>query len=59
MENLFKSWKTTMLGLVIIGMSIYHYFTTGEQINWASVIASLIGIGFVFSKDSNDSHTKR
>jgi len=59
MENLLKSWKTTLLGLLIIGMSIYQYFEAGEHINWANMITSLAGIGFILSKDSNDSHTKR
>lgn len=58
MEDLKKSWKSTLVGFIVIGMSIYHYFQTG-QADWSGMVTLLAGVGFLFTKDATDSHTKR
>lgn len=57
MNNTFKSWKTTLIGLVIIAGLIYSVFWNGSAISFESAISLLIAIGFIASKDSTASHT--
>lgn len=54
MNNLLKSWKTTLIGLVII----VALFWNGIDLSVESAIALLIAIGFITSKDATASHTK-
>lgn len=57
MNKTFKSWKTTLIGLVIIAGLIYSVFWNGSAISFESAISLLIAIGFIASKDSTASHT--
>jgi len=52
MKNIIKSWKTSLIGLVIIISSIISVFTN-EAITWADASISLtIGIVLLFSPDT-------
>lgn len=57
MNNLKKSWKTTMIGFLIIGYYLYNFVVNDVQIDFASVVSLLIGVGFLFSKDADKSHS--
>lgn len=51
-NNCFKSLKTTILGLVIIGLSIYSVFIK-DGLTWGDAsIPIVIGIALVLSPDS-------
>jgi hypothetical protein len=52
MKNIYKSWKTTLLGIVLIGCGLAYVFInpTPDYIIMSLLIAS--GIGLVFSPDS-------
>ena len=56
MNNLKKSWKTTLIGLIIAFGLAYKGYMDGFTITEA--IAGLISIGFIFAKDSDKSHSK-
>lgn len=50
-----KSWKTTLIGFASIGVSLYM-FLKGSP--WESVVTAVgFGVGMVFSKDSNVTHS--
>jgi len=52
MKNIIKSWKTSLIGLVIIISSIISVFTN-KAITWADASISLtIGIVLLFSPDT-------
>ena len=55
MENL-KSWKTTLIAIIILGGLAYKAFTTGFSIEDA--VFGFIAIGFLASKDGDKSHTR-
>jgi len=57
LKDIFKNWKSTIVGIAMIGIAIHKYFTTGE-IDYAEVAIGLTGVGFVFSKDADKSHTR-
>ena len=57
LKDIIKNWKSTLVGLVMIAIAIHKYFTTGE-IDYAEVAIGLTGVGFVFSKDADKSHTR-
>ena len=56
MNNVLTNWKTTLVGIVIIGGLAYKAFTVGFAIE--EVIMGLVAIGFLASKDGDKSHTK-
>lgn len=57
-EVFLKSWKTTVVGLVIIGYYAYKLVVLKEAINPSEIVSVLIGAGFLVSKDATASHTK-
>ena len=56
-RNIQKGIITTAFGLVIIGVTIHQYLNTGE-FKFGEIVSFLAGMGFLFSKDQNASHTK-
>ncbi len=56
MKNIFTNWKTTLIGVVILGGLAYKAFTTGFSI--ADAVFGFIAIGFITAKDGDKSHTK-
>lgn len=51
-SNIFKSIKTTTIGLLIIGISIYSLFIK-DSLSWSDIIVPiLIGIVLILSPDS-------
>ena len=60
-SNLTKSWKTTLVGLVILLLWIGDSMEILELDPnlMLSVIGVLTGFGFVFSKDGDKSHSKK
>jgi len=52
MKNIYKSWKTTLLGIVLIASGIGYTFVNASP---DYILVSLFigtGIGFVFAPDS-------
>lgn len=61
LNNLTKSWKTTLVGLVILLLFVGDSMDILELDPnlMISVIGALTGLGFVFSKDGDKSHSKK
>ena len=59
MENLLKSWQTTVVGLLIVGLAVYQIVFLKESVDVKHFVELLMAIGFLKAKDSGDSHTKR
>ncbi|MCM8906823.1 hypothetical protein [Tenacibaculum finnmarkense] len=60
-DNFLKSWKTTLLGLTILGLFVYSVLSEGTTLNLsdlAQLIPILSAVGFIFSKDATTSHSK-
>ena len=53
-----KSWKTTLVGLIVIGYYAYKLVVLKEAINPSEIVSVLFAAGFLVSKDANASHTK-
>ena len=51
-DRIFKNWKTSLLGLIIIGASLTAVFIGKASLTEAGAFITL-GIGFFFLKDSN------
>ena len=52
MKNIVASWKTTLLGLLIIGASIAYIFVVQDSKVFQFAILLIIGIGFLFAPDT-------
>lgn len=52
MQAIFKSWKTTVLGLLLIGAAGYVLYTEGE-VTVDSLVMVNMGIALIFTKDAN------
>ena len=49
-ERIIKSWKTSLVGLVLVGSAIASVFTAGTT--WVdSIVPITLGLGFIMSKD--------
>lgn len=60
-DNIFKSWKTSLVGLCIIGLLGYEVIVNKKPIDFAhieKIMGVLLGIGFFFAKDGNTTHSK-
>jgi hypothetical protein len=58
-NNIFKSVKTTLLGLAIVGLSIYSVFIK-DGLTWGDAsIPIVIGIALILSPDSIIKLTKK
>jgi choline-glycine betaine transporter len=52
MKNLVASWKTTILGLLIIGAGITYIFIVQDSKVFQFAILLIVGIGFLFAPDT-------
>ena len=52
MKNIYKSWRTTLLGIILIGCGLAYVFvnTSPDYVLMSILIGS--GIGFIFAPDS-------
>ncbi len=57
MKNLKKSWKTTVIGLMIIAYNVYNFVMNGVDMDFTSLVSLLIGLGFLVTEDATASHT--
>ena len=55
MKNILKSWKSTLVGLIIVAGLTYKAFTTGFTIT--DSLSALIAIGFMVVKDNDQTHS--
>ena len=49
-KNIRKGIITTLFGLIVLGVTVHQYLTTGE-VHYQEAIAALIGIGLLISPD--------
>ncbi len=49
-RNIRKGIITTLFGLIVLGITVHQYISTGEA-NFTEAIGALIGIGLVLSPD--------
>lgn len=52
MINNLKSWKTTLVGIVLIGIAIAYLFVKDEINVTIFIINLILGIGLLFTPDS-------
>ncbi len=57
MKNLKKSWKTSLIGVLIIAYNLYNFLINGVEIDFTSVVSMLIGLGFFWAEDADASHS--
>jgi len=55
MTNILKSWKTTLIAVIIAAGLTYKAFTVGFSIQDA--VFGFIAIGFLAAKDGDKSHS--
>ena len=51
MNNIVKGWKTTLLGLVILGVDFYYLLEKDAEIFKFSILL-VVAIGFLFAPDT-------
>lgn len=52
MKNIIKGWKSTVIGLLIIGTSIFSIFHV-NSVTWTDILVPLsMGITLLFSPDT-------
>lgn len=51
MNNIVKGWKTTLLGLVILGVDFYYLLEKEAEV-FKFVIMLVVGVGFLFTPDT-------
>lgn len=51
MNNIVKGWKTTLLGLVILGVDFYYLLEKDAEV-FKFVIMLVVGVGFLFTPDT-------
>jgi len=52
MERVFKNWKTSLIGVIILGGLCFKAFTVGFSISDA--LLGLISAGFIVAKDKRN-----
>lgn len=52
MKNIVASWKTTLLGILVIAASIAYIFIIEESKVFQFAILLIVGIGFLFAPDN-------
>lgn len=57
MKNIFKSWKTTTIGVIALIGLLYHAYTNGG-FNVTDFLLLVVGGGFIITKDGDKSHSK-
>ena len=50
MKNL-KEWKTSLIGFILMGFSIYGYYWQNDQ-DWTALVVFCLGVAFLFFPDS-------
>ena len=58
MENLKKSWKTTLIGIIAIIGLCFKIYTEGG-LSTEDFVYLIMAIGFLVTKDFDKSHTKK
>lgn len=51
MSNIVKGWKTTLLGLVILGVNFYYLLEKDAEVFKFSILL-VVAIGFLFAPDT-------
>jgi hypothetical protein len=51
MGNIVKGWKTTLLGLVILGVNFYYLLEKDAEVFKFSILL-IVAIGFLFAPDT-------
>ena len=59
MENFKKSWQTTALGAIIIGIYVYKMVILKEPIDVEQMVGIITGAAIAMSKYQGASHTKK
>jgi len=57
-ESIKKSWFTTIIGVLMVGASVYKFIQTGD-IDFQELVIALTGIGLIGSKDAWETHEKQ
>lgn len=52
MKNIIKSWKTTLLGILIITSAIAYIFIIQDSKVFQFAILLIVGVGFLFAPDT-------
>jgi hypothetical protein len=52
MKNIIKSWKTTLLGILVIVSAIAYIFIVQDSKVFQFAILLIVGIGFLFAPDT-------
>ena len=58
MKDILKNWKTSLVGLLILGYAGYRVVILKEALDLQEILLALTGAGFIFGKDGTVSHTK-
>lgn len=60
-DNILKSWRTTLIGLVIIGVYLYTSLVGDNGFDFTNLRqlpSILVAAGFIVAKDGNTSHSR-
>ncbi|MGB0896909.1 MAG: hypothetical protein ACPGRW_06275 [Flavobacteriaceae bacterium] len=59
-QNFLKSWKTTLIGFLILSIFIYDTISNNKALDVSimnGIVSLLVTIGFITSKDATATHT--
>ena len=57
-EAFLKSWKTTLIGIILIIYLVYKLFFKGYDLDIQILFEMLVALGFMSSKDVTHTHSK-